>query len=147
MKAQGEWRYSSTFSLSLTLDWGARSTPCPGRFTPGNDTRYPLYGRRSGPQGRSRWVQKISPTPGFDPRTVQPVVSSYTNWATPPRETPWYLENKESHGKVRVLSRSTPFADIFNPPLRFLATLIKRPQPIYRLLVTSRFAFNFQVNE
>ena len=31
-----------------------------------------------GPSGR---VRKISPPPGFDPRTVQPVASRYTDWA------------------------------------------------------------------
>ena len=36
-------------------------------------TRYPLYRRRGGPQGRFGRVRKISPPPGFDPRTVQPV--------------------------------------------------------------------------
>jgi hypothetical protein len=34
-----------------------------------------------GPQGRSGRVRKISPAPGFDPRTVQPVASRYTDWA------------------------------------------------------------------
>ena len=38
-------------------------------------TRYPLYRRMDGPQGRSERVRKISPLPGFDPRTVQPVAS------------------------------------------------------------------------
>jgi hypothetical protein len=33
------------------------------------------------PQGRSGRVWKISPPPGFDPRTGQPVVSRYTDWA------------------------------------------------------------------
>jgi hypothetical protein len=28
-------------------------------------------------------VRKISPPPGFDPRTVQPVASRYTDWAIP----------------------------------------------------------------
>jgi hypothetical protein len=28
-------------------------------------------------------VQKISPAPGFDPRTVQPVASRYTDYAIP----------------------------------------------------------------
>ena len=46
-------------------------------------TRYPLYRRQGGPQGRSGRVQKISPPLGFDPQTVQPVVSRYTNWAIP----------------------------------------------------------------
>jgi hypothetical protein len=49
-------------------------------------TRYPLYRRLGGPQGRSGQVRKISPPPGFDPRTVQPVVSRYTNWATRPTQ-------------------------------------------------------------
>ena len=41
-------------------------------------TRYPLYRRLGGPQGRSERVRKISPLPGFDPRTVQLVASRYT---------------------------------------------------------------------
>jgi hypothetical protein len=46
-------------------------------------TRYPLYRRLGGPQGRSGQVLKISPSPGFDPRTVQPVASRYTDYAIP----------------------------------------------------------------
>jgi hypothetical protein len=34
-----------------------------------------------GSQGRSGRLRKISPPPGFDPRTVQPVASRYTDWA------------------------------------------------------------------
>jgi hypothetical protein len=45
--------------------------------------RYPLYSGLGGPQGRSGRVQKISPPPGFDPRTVQPVASRYTENTTP----------------------------------------------------------------
>jgi hypothetical protein len=37
-----------------------------------------------GPQDRSGRVRKISFPPGHDPRTVQPVVSRYTDWATWP---------------------------------------------------------------
>ena len=44
---------------------------------------YPLYRRTGGPQGRSGWVRKISPSPGFHPRTFQPVASRYTDWAIP----------------------------------------------------------------
>ena len=64
--------------------WGVSVTPRP-LFTPGK-TRYPLYRRLGGPQGRSGQVRKISPPPGFDPRTVQPVASRYTDWATRPTE-------------------------------------------------------------
>jgi len=31
-----------------------------------------------GPSPGLEWVQKISPSPGFDPRTVQPVANHYT---------------------------------------------------------------------
>ena len=62
--------------------WRVSVTPRP-LFTRGK-TRFPLYRRLGGPQGRSVQVRKISPQPGFDPRTVQPVVSRYTDWATRP---------------------------------------------------------------
>ena len=48
---------------------------------PPGKTQYPLYGRLGGSQGWFGWVQKISPPPGFDPRTVQPVASHYTDYA------------------------------------------------------------------
>jgi len=44
-------------------------------------TRYPLYRRLGGPQGQSGQVWKISPLPGFDPQTIQPVASRYTDYA------------------------------------------------------------------
>jgi hypothetical protein len=43
-------------------------------------TRYPLYRGLGRPEGRSGRVLKISPPPGFDPRTVQPVASRYTDY-------------------------------------------------------------------
>jgi hypothetical protein len=76
-------RYSSTLYLTLALDESGWSTPRPGRFTAGKETRYPLYRRLGGPQGQSGWVRKISPPPGFDPRTVQPVESRYTELSRP----------------------------------------------------------------
>jgi hypothetical protein len=48
---------------------------------PREKTRYPLYRRLVGPQGRDREVWKISPPPGFDSRTVQPVASRCTDLA------------------------------------------------------------------
>ena len=38
---------------------------------PSEKTRYSLYRRLVSPQGRSGRVRKISPSPGFDPRTIQ----------------------------------------------------------------------------
>ena len=52
----------------------------PATLPPGM-TRYPLYRRLGGPQGRSGRLQEISPLPGFDPQNAQPVASRYTDWA------------------------------------------------------------------
>jgi hypothetical protein len=54
-----EYRYSSTLSLTSALDGGGWSTPHPSRITPRKKTRYPLYRRLGGPQGRSGRVRKI----------------------------------------------------------------------------------------
>jgi len=51
----------------------------PGRFYPQE-----LYRRLVGCQGRSGEVRKISPPPGFDHRTVQPVAGRFTDYATGP---------------------------------------------------------------
>jgi hypothetical protein len=84
MKAQrGSRGITLTLSLTLALDEGGWSTTRPGRFTPGKETRCSLYRRLNGPQGRSGQLRKISPPPGFDPRTVQRVVSRYTDYAIP----------------------------------------------------------------
>jgi len=50
----------------------------PAALPPGK-TRYPLYRRLGGPQVLSGRVRKISPPKGFNPRTVQPVPSRYTD--------------------------------------------------------------------
>jgi hypothetical protein len=74
--------YSATLPSFSALDEGGWSTPGPGRFTPGKDPAL-LYRRLGGPKGRSERVRKISPPPGLDPRTVQPVASRYTDCAVP----------------------------------------------------------------
>ena len=65
--------------LTTALEGGEGSASSPGRSLPPGKTRYPLYTGLGGPQGRSGQVQKISPPPEFDPRTVQPVASRYTD--------------------------------------------------------------------
>ena len=70
----------------LFLDQGTRrgdgSALHPGRSLPPGKTRYPLYRRLGGPHGRTGQVRKFSPSTGFDPRTVQPVASRHTDYAT-----------------------------------------------------------------
>jgi hypothetical protein len=74
--------YSSTLSLTWTLDWvGISATPRP--LYPRERDPVAIYRRLVGPQDRSGWVRKIWPPPRFDPRTVQPVANHYTDWAIP----------------------------------------------------------------
>jgi len=65
---------------SSALVGGQRNVPA---LLPLRETRYPPNRRLGVPQGRSGWVQIISPPPGFEPRTVQPAASRYTAYATP----------------------------------------------------------------
>jgi hypothetical protein len=60
----GEKRYSSTLSLTSTLDGVDGQHHAPGPFTP-RKTRYPLCRRLDGPQSQSGLEQKISPTTGI----------------------------------------------------------------------------------
>ena len=55
---EGEQMYSSTLPLTLALD-GVGGQHAPAALPPGK-TRYPLYRRLGGPQGRSGQVRKIS---------------------------------------------------------------------------------------
>ena len=55
--------------------------PCPGCFTPGKETQYPLHKKLVGPHGNPGQMWRISPPPGFDPHISQPVASSYNNQA------------------------------------------------------------------
>jgi hypothetical protein len=50
---------------------------------PPEKTRYLLYRRLGGLRGRSGLAQKISRSPGFDHRSVQPVTSCYTDFGIP----------------------------------------------------------------
>ena len=77
---------------------GQRHVPA---VLPSGKTQYPLYRRLGGPQSRSGQVQKISPPPGFDARTVQPVASRYNDYAMrlPPDTLFWNkaVENNAGH--------------------------------------------------
>jgi len=61
--------------MTTALEGVEVSASRPGRSLPPGKTRYPLYRKLGGPQGRSEHVRKISTPPGFDPRTDQPVTT------------------------------------------------------------------------
>ena len=81
--------------MTTALEGGEGSASYPGRSLPPGKTRYPLYRRLGGPQDRSGQVRKILPPPGFDPRTVQPVASPYTDCATRPTKKREYSYTKK----------------------------------------------------
>jgi hypothetical protein len=70
--------------MTTALEEGKGSASRPGHSLPPKNTRHPLHRMPGGPQGRSRQARKISPPPGFDPRTAQPVASRHTDYATWP---------------------------------------------------------------
>ena len=76
---RGEKMYSSTFSWTLVLDGEGGQCQALVTWHLGK-TRYPLYRRLGRPQGQSGWVRKILPPPGFDPWTVQPIASHFTDY-------------------------------------------------------------------
>jgi hypothetical protein len=77
-------RCRSTHSWPTALEGGDGSASRSGHSLPPGKTRYPLYRRLGEPQGQFGQVWKILPPPGFDPRTIQPVASRYTDYTTQP---------------------------------------------------------------
>jgi hypothetical protein len=75
---QSEKRYNTTIPLTSTLEEGGWSKPRPDRVTPEKNP-VPI-GWAPGPV----WTSVlISPTPGFDPRTIRPVQSRYADYTIP----------------------------------------------------------------
>jgi hypothetical protein len=69
------------------------STPRPVRFISGEKDIVPILKEAGGPQGRYERGRKISPPSGFHPRTVQPVASRYTYYATLALPSPTSVRN------------------------------------------------------
>ena len=71
--------------MTAALEGGEWSAARPDRTLPPGKSLYPLYRRLGGPQGRSGRTENLFHT-GIRFRTVQPVVSRYTDWATGPTD-------------------------------------------------------------
>ena len=69
-------------SMTVALEGGEWSAALPGRTSPTGKTRYPFYRKLGGPQGRFGRAENLVPT-GIRSRTVQPVVSRYTELPGP----------------------------------------------------------------
>jgi hypothetical protein len=75
----GEQRFNSTLPLISVLDEGGWSAPRPGHLSPGKRPGTHCTANWVGPRAGINVCGKISPLPGFDPLTVQPVASRCTN--------------------------------------------------------------------
>ena len=93
-RGEGDVSIYSFFNLSARWGWEVNTTPQP-LYSPPRKTQYPLYPlyrRLGGLQGKSGQVQKILPLPGFDPRTIQPIVSCFTDYAILAHNVWWRLK-------------------------------------------------------
>ena len=75
----GESRYSSTLSLTSALDGVGGQRHVPAALQPGKRPGTHCVGDWGSPRAGLVGCGKSPPPPGFDPRTVQPVTSSYTD--------------------------------------------------------------------
>ena len=64
--------------MTAALEGGEWSAARPGRSLSPGKIRYSFYRRLGGPQGRSGRAENLVPA-GIRSRTVQPVVSRYTD--------------------------------------------------------------------
>jgi hypothetical protein len=85
--------------MTAALEGGERSAARPSRTLPPGKTRYPLYRRLGGPQGRSGRAENLVPT-GIRSRTEKPVVSRYTDWATWPTYSDHLLLTKHQRSET-----------------------------------------------
>ena len=92
--------------MTTALEGGEGPASRPGRSLSPGKTRYPLYRSLGGPQGLSGQLPKISPPLGFDPRTVQPVASSYTDYATRPHYTEVITNTAQANLESSILHSS-----------------------------------------
>jgi len=97
--------------MTVALEGGEWSAARTGRTLPPEKIRYPFYTRLSGPQGRSERAENLVPA-RIRPRTVNPLVSRYTDWATGPMAIKYYnlkssiLEEVKKTSPVPVATRS-----------------------------------------
>jgi hypothetical protein len=88
MEAEGGRSYNSTLSLTSALVGVGGQRHVPATLFP-RKTRYSLYGRLGGPQGRLYGCGKTRLQTGFDLRNVQPGASRDTDWALPAHPVQW----------------------------------------------------------
>jgi len=82
---EGEWRYSLTLSLTSVLDGVDGQRHASPALLPRYRPVTHCVGGWLVPRVSADGCEKTRPPPGFDPRTVQPVASRYTDYVIPPQ--------------------------------------------------------------
>ena len=100
---EGEYMYSSNLILASAL--GGWSTSRPGRFAQGKVPVPTVYESVWDPGPIWTGAENFAP-PGFDPRTVQPVASRYTDWAIPAHVYVYMYEFLEIIRKKLIIFRN-----------------------------------------
>ena len=107
--------------MTSALEGGEGSASRPGSTLPPGKTRYPLYRRLGGPQGRSGQVRKNSPPPGFDPRTVQPVGSQQSIIL-------YEISKREANWICHILSRNCLLQRVTEEKIKGGIEVTERPR-------------------
>jgi len=129
--------------MTTALEGGEGSASRPGRSLLTGNTRYPLYRRLGGPHGRSGQVRKISPPPRFDPRTVQPVASRYTDYTTwPTLRYPAHITLPGPHYATRPTLRYPAHTTLPGPHVVQLEAV----KPCIQLVMVSELQFYRRLN-
>ena len=98
--------------MTAALEGGEWSAARPGRTLPPGKTRYSLYRRLGGPQGRSRRAENLVPT-GIRSRTAQPVAQSLYRLSYPAHHIYIYIrtcmrnDSEGERSEVRVTETET----------------------------------------
>ena len=98
--------------MTAALEGGESSAARPGRTLAPRKTRFLLHRRLGGPQGRSVWAENLTP-PGFDPPTVQPIGSRYTDWATRPTQFSGNLSKNINNNESFVFTWHNVYNSLF----------------------------------
>ena len=125
--------------MTTALEGGEGSALRTGRSLPPGKTRYPLYKRLGGPPGPVWTGSGYLAPPGFDPRTVQPEASRYTDYATRPtiRNTSCSNLNSDTvySGEISGFWNHLSFlhfkiSTVVNPRRQWTPSLLKWPKPV-----------------
>jgi hypothetical protein len=131
--------------MTEALEVGEWSAARPGRTLPPRKTRYPLYRRLGGPQGRSGRAENLAP-PGFDPRTIQPVVTHYTDWATRPtlvRVVYWKLQQGNRWNLLACYVSSSIIKGLQIFKIYYLQFVVPRPNVLEFIVSKECLWLNF----